>query len=294
MAEFWKSAERYWCKHCKVYVRDNAFERSQHEATGKHQGALKRFLRDIHRRQEQGEREDDRAKNEIERLKGLVSGSGGDTVKKHTAAAAAAPAPVTVTPASAATLAERKSQMVQLAEMGVAIPDEFRKEMAMVGDWTVVSGTVEDEEAKRNAAEAARLNVGVRKRKVPEGEEEEEVVVKKGWGSKFKRLPGDEDEQDLDSLLAMTSSLAKTKKKKTEREDQAKPEVKEENENSVHVKKESPESDGQDGAKEEKSEKLSISDIPEEPKTETKTENSPPEEVPTVVFKKRKAKQIRR
>ena len=49
MSEYWKSTPKYWCKHCGIYVRDTKLERTNHEATGKHQGALKRFLRDLHR-----------------------------------------------------------------------------------------------------------------------------------------------------------------------------------------------------------------------------------------------------
>lgn len=280
-------------------MRDTSFDRSQHEATGKHQGALKRFLRDIHREKERGERVDDRAKNEIERLRGLVSG--GDKAATTTKKPAAAPAPST----PAATLAERKQQIAQLAEMGVAIPDEFRKEMAMVGDWTVVSETVEEDEAKKSAAEAAKLNVGVRKRKIPEGEvEEEATVVRKGWGSKFKRLP--EDEEDLDTLLAMTTSLSKKKRKEggddevDKSEEELKEGIKGEDMDAVMVKKESPgieeastvpeqvKTEAEDGAKKEETGDVSLSEIPEASK------ESSTEDIPTVVFKKRKAKQIRR
>ncbi|KAI5282685.1 hypothetical protein KEM54_002629 [Ascosphaera aggregata] len=305
MAEFWKSAERYWCKHCKVYVRDTSFERSQHEATGKHQGALKRFLRNIHREKERDEREGDRAKNEIERLKGIVFG--GVAPGTSTARSIKLPPSTAASAAPAVVLAERKNQMAQLAEMGVAIPDEFRKEMAMVGDWTVVSETVEDDEAKMNATEAAKLNVGVRKRKADEDEEaekEEERVVKKGWGSKFRSLR--EDDEDLDSLLAMTTSLSK-KKTVNERQNQQvdKQDIKEgikQEDVESKVKKESPEDDSTSATllegkikveelnsiKAEQDKKPDLHAIPEEPKERQA------EEVPTVVFKKRKTKQIRR
>ena len=57
MSEYWKSTPKYWCKHCSVYVRDTKLERTNHEATGRHQGAIKRSLRDLHRNAEQQERE---------------------------------------------------------------------------------------------------------------------------------------------------------------------------------------------------------------------------------------------
>ncbi|KAJ5217287.1 glyoxylate reductase [Penicillium chermesinum] len=74
MAEYWKSAPRFWCKQCKIFIRDTPFEKTQHEASPKHQGNLKRFLRDIHRNNENKERETQRAKSEVERLRQAVAG----------------------------------------------------------------------------------------------------------------------------------------------------------------------------------------------------------------------------
>ena len=96
--------------------------------------------------------------------------------------------------------------MKQLAELGVAIPDEFRAEMAMAGDWQVVAETVlpaygqeENEDVKPGA-----LAVGVRKRKQPGGEEEEETFVRKGWGTAVRAYPGASgDDADLDELLTV-------------------------------------------------------------------------------------------
>ena len=104
---------------------------------------------------------------------------------------------------------ERKKQLTQLAQMGIAVPDEFRADMAMAGDWKVVSQrpvqewTVEDP-----------LSVGVRKRKFEGQEEEEEageVVARRGWGSTSRRYPGaDEGEApNLDALLSGVKSLKK-------------------------------------------------------------------------------------
>src|ERR1700743_2697962 len=66
---------KYWCKFCKVYVRDTKLERSQHEATGRHQGAIQKSLRDLHKGQEREQREAQRAKDEVARLNGMVGGS---------------------------------------------------------------------------------------------------------------------------------------------------------------------------------------------------------------------------
>ncbi|OAX83424.1 hypothetical protein ACJ72_02223 [Emergomyces africanus] len=314
MAEYWKSTPKYWCKHCKTYVRDTAFERTQHEATGKHQGSLRRFLRDIHRNNERDERENQKAKNEVERLKGVVSGStakpGGDQQRppwKRGLGAATGAGPATGANAeSSASLSvnaeQRKRQLAQLVEMGVAIPEEFRPELALAGDWKVIEETA----GEKRGAEAdaiAGLNVGVRKRKF-EGQEEEEAagetVVRKGWGSTTREFPsgGKEAEEDLDALLERTAEL-KRKRRETKTPD-AKSEVKEDdatNEENpsvddsdiLPVKKE----EGDDGPTivraEEVEDKEGVSRlIPGVLKEESEDTT-----VPAVVFKKRKPKHAR-
>ncbi|KAI9695800.1 MAG: hypothetical protein M1836_006066 [Candelina mexicana] len=198
---------KYWCKHCKTYVRDTKFERTQHEATPKHQGNLKRFLRDLHRGHEREERDKQRAKNEVERLNGVVTGSpGGTTSSNPTWKRKSAIAPVS-SANKQVSVAERKQQLAQLAEMGVAIPEEFRRDMAMVGDWQTLSERVIEPGLKKEEGEDIKPEVhsiGVRKRKY-HGEEEEEAVetnVRKGWGSRIKVHPG-QDDGDLDALLGV-------------------------------------------------------------------------------------------
>ncbi|KAI5287510.1 hypothetical protein KEM52_001559 [Ascosphaera acerosa] len=328
MAEYWKSAERYWCKHCKTYVRDTAFDRTQHEATGKHQSALKRFLRDIHREQGRGERAGDRAKSEIERLRGIVSGAGAPTHAKQAKPAGSAPAPTTAPTGanSAAVLKERKQQMAQLAELGVAIPDEFRKEMALVGDWTRVSekevgSAAAGTSSTSAAAAAARLSVGVRKRKSGAGadqdddDEEEEGEEKNGqpvstrkqaWGQRRRGLPLD-DEDDLDSLLAQTSSLAKPK---VESPDPDALLVKREEDEGVTIRQEVKEEEdapasGATAVKQESTDEPDLyrikeeqTDVKTEPGEPTALQSIPPADEPQpptagIVFKKRKTKKIR-
>lgn len=204
---------KYWCKHCKTFVRDTKVEKTNHEATPKHQGNLKRFLRDLHRGHEREERDAQRAKDEVARLNGVVSspssavaGDGGAPWRKKPATA---PANSTL---RQATPADRKQQLRQLAEMGVAIPEEFRREMAMAGDWQTLSERAiyddikEDED--RKDFKPKDLSAGVRKRKY-EGQEEEEAeesVTGKAWGSTTRTYPitGGDGQDDLDSLLAYT------------------------------------------------------------------------------------------
>ena len=200
---------KYWCKHCKTFVRDTKLEKTNHEATPKHQGNLKRFLRDLHKGHEREEREKQRAKDEVDRLNGVVSGSGSKAPPWERKSA------IPATSASRqATPADRKKQLAQLAELGVAVPEDFRKEMAMVGDWQTTSerliyDTVKKEEDGGDVKPEG-LNIGVRKRKFEGQEEEEEAgetVVRRGWGSTVRAYPGQEDDKDLDALLMTTKVL---------------------------------------------------------------------------------------
>lgn len=110
------------------------------------------------------------------------------------------------------TPAQRKQQLGQLAEMGVAIPEDFRKEMAMAGDWQTLSETPIHEAGDNREIEDRKpdtVNVGVRKRKYEGQEEEEEAgetVVRRGWGLTTRVYPGlnERGEDDLDLLLGKT------------------------------------------------------------------------------------------
>lgn len=112
-------------------------------------------------------------------------------------------------PPRKATAEERKAQIAKLAEMGVAVPEEYRREMAMVGDWETVSAkpvdppTVKKEDPDGKGA--VPLNVGVRKRKADENEEEEpsSIAPKKPWGARLKTYPGSTStEENLDMLFS--------------------------------------------------------------------------------------------
>ncbi|KZF18843.1 hypothetical protein L228DRAFT_54333 [Xylona heveae TC161] len=207
MSEYWKSTPRYWCKHCKIYVRDTKFERQQHDATGRHQGNLNRFLRDLHKNNDRAEREKQRAKDEVERLNGIVSGTGATkpSGSKPETIGRRVPGP------RQATVEDRKQQMAQLAAMGVSVPDDFRREMAMAGDWQVMSETPVARSAKEEDGAEKKSDVknfGVHKRKRPgeeDVEDEEEAgttTIRKKWGTTIKTYPGaTEEDDDLDALL---------------------------------------------------------------------------------------------
>ncbi|KAL0943008.1 u1 zinc finger [Colletotrichum truncatum] len=302
MSEYWKSTPKYWCKHCSIFVRDTKLERQNHEATGKHQGALKRFLRDLHRGHEQEERDKDRARREIERLKGVASGSSSSSSFTRPAPGA----PSSSSSSAGGTEASRKKQMEQLAEMGVSIPTAFRGDMAMPGEWTVTATKVVDEDAQREKPAEAKA-VGVRKREQTEEQKEEEEAVRglfkkpRKWGG-MKSMP--EDDKELDALLSGNPLLRPVKK-----EEPAEPEVKTENpEDAAVVKSEDLDeattttteakgdvpavkrepSDGEAGVKIEAPE---LGD--EAVKKEEDSADAGEAAAPAVVFKKRKPKNIR-
>ncbi|ETN36483.1 uncharacterized protein HMPREF1541_08761 [Cyphellophora europaea CBS 101466] len=216
MSEYWKSTPKYWCKHCSAYIRDTAFEKRQHEATAKHQNNLKRFLRDIQNNHEHDEREKEKAKAEVERLNKVV-GSAGPTATSSVASKP--PATVRKTPAAPLTATDQKRQWTQLAEMGIEVPDNHRAEMAMAGDWKVVSQATPKD---NNAAQIDSLSVGVHKRKLDEQEQEDlesgtSPSARRVWGKSVRTYPG-EDIQDLDNLLSGTIALKEKKEEDVKRE----------------------------------------------------------------------------
>lgn len=224
MSEYWKSTPKYWCKHCKTFVRDTKPERTNHEATPKHQGNIRRFIRDLHKGNEREERDKQRAKDEVDRLNGVVSGSPLASDSKRPEWQRKSAIPSIPNGARQATPAERKQQLAQLAAMGVAVPEDFRREMAMAGDWQTVSerpvneGVKKEEDAKdvkpsTSGIGPAVVNIGVRKRKYEGQEEEEESderVVRKGWGSTTRTYPGADEDIDLDALLGGTKTASNT------------------------------------------------------------------------------------
>ncbi|EXJ85059.1 hypothetical protein A1O3_05734 [Capronia epimyces CBS 606.96] len=291
MSEYWKSTPKYWCKHCSAYVKDTPFERKQHESTGKHQGNLRRFLRDIQNSHERSEREKERAKSEVERLSKVASGSTPTSSIATTAPAKSQPLSVPKPPTQAA--ADLKRQWAQLADMGIKVPEKARSEMAMPGEWKAV----ERQTINEAPAEEAR-NIGVRKRKYEDQEEEEEVeetIVNRVWGSTTKRYPGD-DKADLDELLSGTISLKKEKNNSASPllKDETKEALKQENDAGL---------DGDvgrsEGQQSNKVDALSTDNtLPEDTLVKGEIDTSQsltpldaiPEEVPLPVFKRRKAK----
>ncbi|KAG8625837.1 hypothetical protein KVT40_006238 [Elsinoe batatas] len=294
MSEYWKSTPKYWCKFCKIYVRDTTLEKKQHEQTGKHQSAIQKSLRELHKTQSREEREKQRAKDEVRRITGAVDGkavagpSGGKS-------AGVAGAPVSVAKArptftrehKVATAEDRRRQAEQLAKLGVAVPDEFRGDMAVPGEWSTVEvrevyrapssvGGMEKEEEGEEGKEGIAEGV---KRRRGEGDEEDEEAdrvnsKRRLWGSTLKSYPGSKEGEgeDFDALLSNT--FVKNEPKK-----EVKNEEQEELDGGVKLKTEES-SEDVDITKDVKA----AATAPSEQKTEEVASDAP------VIFKKRKGK----
>ncbi|KAI5244864.1 hypothetical protein E4T43_03494 [Aureobasidium subglaciale] len=215
MSEYWKSTPKYWCKFCSTYVRDTNLEKKSHEATPKHQNNIQRSLREIHKKTERDDREKQRAKDEVARLNGLVAAKQGPSISVASGSQLPAPKLKSSAPSGPASVAERKRQMEQLAAMGVAIPEEFRRDMSIRGEWSTVSETPIYSKSVKPDADAEDDDTkafGVRKRKLDE-EEQDLNMAPKAWGSRLKSYPGSKgnDEVDLDALLSSATTKKEVK-----------------------------------------------------------------------------------
>ncbi|KAJ4420077.1 hypothetical protein N0V85_000731 [Neurospora sp. IMI 360204] len=296
MAEYWKSTPKYWCKHCSVFVRDTPLERRNHESTAKHQGAIKRSLRDLHRSADQQEREKERARREVERLNGVVSGSGtpgasgsssaGQRGGHKSGGGGGASSGPTGANASSVGLseAERQRQLEQLAQLGVNIPTELRGSMALAGEWEVTNVRVVNEgDSHTSATAAAAAGQGVipvgaegravgvkRERERTEEEKEQEEAIrglfkrprKWGVGSKVAKV---EEDKELEELLSEGIPLKKEEKIKTEEGEEVKKEDEGEKGGEESVKKVKEEDGGEVVKKEDDADAEESSDISKVP-----------------------------
>ncbi|KAK3716378.1 hypothetical protein LTR37_006528 [Vermiconidia calcicola] len=203
MSAQWKSTPTHWCKFCALYVRDTPLERKNHDASGKHQNNIQRSLRELHRGKEREEREKQRAKDEVARVNGLVSGSGGKSggrIQGVTSMNGGGGG------AGLSKEAQRKAHAEQLLALGVKLPEQLEREVTGAGGWQTVSERVVEDAVKQEEDSKEGIIHGVHKRKVEEDEEGQEAERKarrKAWGSSIKTFPGAEDgEEDLEALLS--------------------------------------------------------------------------------------------
>ncbi|KAK5675127.1 hypothetical protein LTS10_012201 [Elasticomyces elasticus] len=293
MSEYWKSTPSYWCKFCSVYVKDTPLEKKNHEASGRHQGSIQKNLRDLTKNKEREERDKQRAKDEVARLNGLVSGERGKGLGGLREAGSRTGDGGGAGPTLSAA-EQRRKHAEQLVAMGVPLPDSLRKEITGVGGWEVTAERVVEDEQPRSLAdmikaeegEDVKVEVGVdglatsvdgvargvHKRRAEEEEEEEAreaAYRKRAYGTSKKVWPGSgggEVGEDLDALLSGV-----TKKKPA-----------------AEVKEEEAEVKGEVPAEEDPVAPVKVeSEVPTVP---VKQEDAEEEALPAVVFKKRKVK----
>jgi hypothetical protein len=312
MSEYWKSIPKYWCKHCKDYVTDTPLGRKNHDETSKHQGALKRFLRDLHRNNEREIQASENAKREVARLNALVGGSGDGFSTTPTPLPALSVAKPELSKGTRwgvakreLTAEEKKKQMKELEALGVAMPEEFRGDLALPGEWTTVAieegpkPLTEKEMLRKELAEARKKEVeeAERKRKWDELDEDEKEL--RGFRIQQKTYPGanggDQEEVDFKGLFKMRG---RGKKEEESKGDAMKPVA-------FKVKKEEKEEEAKD--EEEKGPVVKREREQTPPGIDVKVEvdeeaaaavKKEEEEAPAVgsglVFKKRKVKTMRK
>ncbi|POS83160.1 hypothetical protein EPUL_004816, partial [Erysiphe pulchra] len=211
MSEYWKSTPKFWCKHCKIFVRDTKLETANHNASPKHQGNLKRFLRDLQRNHDKDEKDKERAKLEVARLNDIVPGKrsqvkssleNGGQLQSHYSTSR-------VTNKSIVSESQRKQNLAQLAEMGISIPSELRPDMAMPGEWEVISEHVID--PNKVEENQKKTLSGSQKRAADVGQEEDEM--EKEFVSKKKkshwRLAEEDNDKELNALLTTATQFKK-------------------------------------------------------------------------------------
>lgn len=234
-------------------------------------------MRDLHRGHEKDQREKDRAKDEVARLNGIVSGSG------EAGSSSQSSKLVSSIPKPQATAAQRKQQLAQLAELGVSVPDEFRSDLALAGEWQVTAERIIEEGGDKKPD---ALALGVRKREAEDDDEEAKEARKRRWGTAIRTYPTENNDDDLDALLGSTGKgkapavksevvpIAKIVMKKEDNEDTGAPSSRKGEE--MVVKSET-----------EDEVKIDIEQLPEAAESNHKPA------APGVLFKKRKAKNIR-
>ncbi|PUU80374.1 hypothetical protein B9Z19DRAFT_1079643 [Tuber borchii] len=212
MSEYWKSTPRYYCKHCKMYVTDTPLSRKNHDASPKHQGNLKRFLRDLHRNNEREKAAAESAKREVARLNALTGGPSSSASSSSSSSTVARPAPPKQ-PAGVLIDGERKRQMKELESLGVALPDDYRAEMALMGEWKTAEAVPDVPERRMTEKEKIQEDIQQdMKRKFDEEEakrkwkalDEDEKAIR-SFKIETKSYPGMEggDEASLEQLLKL-------------------------------------------------------------------------------------------
>ncbi|KAJ9098807.1 hypothetical protein QFC19_006284 [Naganishia cerealis] len=176
MSEYWVSKKQYWCQYCKIFIRDDAPSRRQHETGLRHQGNKERFLRDIYKSGERAVREKAEEKKmmaQIEKQAALTHESAANTSASISAAPTTGSASPTskdfatkgkLTAGKPAQPQDKYANYSTAASLGYVDADallaerakqerEERAKVGQAGAWETVAVIVPQDPAQQNAEE---------------------------------------------------------------------------------------------------------------------------------------------
>ena len=172
---------------------------------------VQKSLRLLHKNHERQEIEKQRANDEVARLKKSVTTSN-SRPEYSKDESRYAPQAQKLSKFNNATVTERKKQMAKLVEMGVAVPEEYRAELAMAGDWRAVSEAQPGLASVNNSEVDESKTSSLTKRKHTNEkqdafESDYNDTGKNKWGSTIKQYPGWHEDEDIDLITGTELSL---------------------------------------------------------------------------------------
>ena len=168
---------------------------------------VQKSLRLLHKNHERQEVEKQRANDEVARLKKSVS-TGINRSDYSKAGYRDASQAHKVSFPNNVSVDERKKQMSKLVEMGIAIPEAYRAEMAVAGDWHLVSEAQPAlANVKKSEPNESKTGSLTKRKHINEKQDDSESdhshIDKNKWGSTIKQYPGWHEDENLD-LIAGT------------------------------------------------------------------------------------------
>lgn len=73
MTEYWKSVGNSWCDFCRCFVRNDEFNKRQHDASERHQNSLRRKVQTLTRNAEREKKELERTNKALRKAGGRVA-----------------------------------------------------------------------------------------------------------------------------------------------------------------------------------------------------------------------------
>ncbi len=110
MADVWISRKKWTCKYCDVTINDDLPSRRHHETGVRHKQNVQKALQDLYRKSDQGRKDAEQTKKQIEQIEALAAASyAKDQAAAGTSASATAPSATPITSPSAAVSSSKAS-----------------------------------------------------------------------------------------------------------------------------------------------------------------------------------------